>query len=288
MEWVRAADDGMATWTTVDNIIIDDDLSCRALGLLLRWLRRPPGVAIDTINQMIDRAKKDGRKSMEGRDALYSASYELERHGYLVRELTTAPNGQHTWRVVVYARPVPPERRSKPEDRARSEGSPGRKTAARNMPKAPARTPTKGQGRTKSDKATPPVPGNPEPDADGAPIPGKPDSVFQEASFKDSVKDSLSSSDSSSAPCGPSAPEGGASGGEERKSSTKTAKKPRAPRKQAARPVEPFPHPRPSSEPTEGENDAQEDADGLQVCNECWSTYTPVAGQPDDLCANCC
>ncbi|MFC7639630.1 hypothetical protein ACFQWA_28035 [Streptomyces thermogriseus] len=123
MKWYRAPEDlDPPTWTTLDNRVIDDDLSCRALGLLTRWLRRPPGVEIDSIPDMVKRAKREGRTNFEGRDALYAASYELERAGYLVRELVTV-KGRHEWVVRIYSRPVPPERRSDPEDRKRASGA---------------------------------------------------------------------------------------------------------------------------------------------------------------------
>ncbi|MEU3778005.1 hypothetical protein AB0F11_33370 [Streptomyces sp. NPDC032472] len=118
MRWERG-EDLPVTWTTLDNQVVDDDLSCRALGLLTRWLRRPPGAEIDSIPDMVKRAKREGKQRLEGRDALYAASYELEAAGYLVRELTTGETGQHEWVVRIYNRPVEPSRRSDPEDRKR-------------------------------------------------------------------------------------------------------------------------------------------------------------------------
>lgn len=123
MRWERGQDP-VATWTTLDNKVVDDDLSCRALGLLTRWLRRPPGAEIDSIPEMVTRAKRSGKKHLEGRDALYAASYELERAGYLVRELVSGATGQHEWVVRIYSQPVPPEQRSDPDDRKRAKRPP--------------------------------------------------------------------------------------------------------------------------------------------------------------------
>ncbi|GAA1016873.1 hypothetical protein [Streptomyces thermogriseus] len=172
MKWYRAPEDlDPPTWTTLDNRVIDDDLSCRALGLLTRWLRRPPGVEIDSIPDMVKRAKREGRTNFEGRDALYAASYELERAGYLVRELVTV-KGRHEWVVRIYSRPVPPERRSDPEDRKRASG--GRKRAAAPAPKR----------RRAANPQVTPIPGKPDSE--------EPDSENPECSIKNSDNDSLS------------------------------------------------------------------------------------------------
>lgn len=179
MRWERGQDPVGPTWTTLDNQVIDDDLSCRALGLLTRWLRRPPGAELDSITDMIKRAKWSGKKRLEGRDALYAASYELEALGYLVRELVTGPGGRHEWVVRIYSQPVPPEQRSDPEERKRgSKKPPGRR------PKRPRETkPQVG-----------PITGFQEPGNQESVFPdsGEPDSEDQASSLKDSHNDSLS------------------------------------------------------------------------------------------------
>ncbi|MCY0947856.1 hypothetical protein [Streptomyces antarcticus] len=118
MRWERG--DEPVTWTTIDNVAIDADLSDRALGMLVRWLRRPPGVEIDGIPERVKRAKRNGKTRLEGRDAQYAASHELEAEGFLVRELTTNEAGQHEWVVRIYSRPVAPDKRSSPEGRKRA------------------------------------------------------------------------------------------------------------------------------------------------------------------------
>ncbi|MFJ7264976.1 hypothetical protein ACIQV2_33025 [Streptomyces globosus] len=158
--------------------MIDDDLSCRALGLLTRWLRRPPGAEIDSIPDMVKRAKRDGKKRMEGRDALYAASYELELAGYLVRELDTGENGQHEWVVRIYNRPVEPERRSDPADRKRG--------AAKPSATKPQVGPVTGFQESGNKESV-------------SPDSAHPDSADQASSSKDSLKDS-----SLSAPARPS------------------------------------------------------------------------------------
>jgi hypothetical protein len=181
MRWERA--DEPVTWTTIDNAIIDDDLSCRALGLLTRWLRRPPGSELDSIPDMIKRAKRSGKGRIEGRDALYAASYELEAAGYLVRESAVNELGQHEWVVRIYARPVDSDKRSNPEDRKR-----GTRRAPSEKPQVSPITGFQESGSQKS----------------GDPDSGDPDSVDQGFSLKDSVNDSLSghSRPSSDAPEG--------------------------------------------------------------------------------------
>lgn len=169
MRWERA--DEPVTWTTIDNAIIDDDLSCRALGLLTRWLRRPPGAELDSIPDMIKRAKRSGKERIEGRDALYAASYELEAAGYLVREAAVNELGHHEWVVRIYARPVEPNRRSDPEDRKR-----GTRRATSKKPQVSPITGFQESGTQKS----------------GDPDSGDPDSGDQGFSLKDSVNDSLS------------------------------------------------------------------------------------------------
>ncbi|MFF6794559.1 hypothetical protein ACFY9C_36450 [Streptomyces filamentosus] len=148
--------------------MIDADLSARAQGLLLRWLRRPPGAEIDDIPEMVKRSKRAGKKRLEGRDALYKASYELEEEGFLVRERDRGRGGQYEWVVRIYSSPVPPEKRSNPEDRKR-----------------PSRSTPPPQNRRSA-----PVPENPEL-VDQEPVDQEPenqDSADQGFSFKNSVK----------------------------------------------------------------------------------------------------
>lgn len=176
MRWERGHDPIGPTWTAIDNRVVDDDVSCRALGLLTRWIRRPPGVEIDSIPEMVKRAKREGKKGLEGRDALYAASYELETAGYLVRTKERNARGQHEWVVRVYASPVPPEQRSDPAGRER-------------VPKKP---------RTRKHQVSPDTgfqePDNPYP---GFPDTGNPDSGGQGFSSKDSSNDSSLSEDPS-------------------------------------------------------------------------------------------
>lgn len=168
MRWERG-EDLPATWTTLDNAVVDDDLSCRALGLLTRWLRRPPGAEIDSIPDMVKRAKRDGKERLEGRDALYAASYELEEAGYLVRELVSGEGGQHEWVVRIYNRPVEPSRRSNPDDRKR-----GSKRGPRTKPQV---SPITGFQESAVQESA---------DPDSA----QPDSADPDSSSKDSQKDS--------------------------------------------------------------------------------------------------
>ncbi|MEU4118915.1 hypothetical protein AB0F71_31035 [Kitasatospora sp. NPDC028055] len=188
MKWQRGKDFKPKTWTTLDNEVIDDDLSCRALGLLTRWLRRPEGAEIDSVPDMVKRAKWAGKQRLEGRDALYAASYELEEAGYLVRELEANELGQHEWVVNVYSTPVPPEMRSNPADRKRDPE--GRKQA----PKGPKRLPKAGP------KAKPQVAPITDFQESGSqdtarPDSAHPDSADQGSSSKDSPNDSSSSTD---------------------------------------------------------------------------------------------
>lgn len=146
--------------------MIDADLSARAQGLLLRWLRRPPGAEIDDIGEMVKRSKREGKKRLEGRDALYKASYELEEEGFLVREQERGRSGQYEWVVRIYSSPVHPDKRSNPEDRKRA-------------PRV--RAPQKPRSA--------PLPEKPElVDQESA----DQESADQELSFKNSVNDSLS------------------------------------------------------------------------------------------------
>ncbi|MFJ3099612.1 hypothetical protein [Streptomyces hydrogenans] len=163
MRWERAQDP--VTWTTVDNAMVDADLSARAQGLLLRWLRRPPGAEIDDIGAMVKRSKREGKKRLEGRDALYKASYELEEEGFLVREQERTRTGQYEWVVRIYSSPVPMDKRSNPEDRKR----------------APRATPLQEKPRSA------PVPENPELENQE---PENQESGDQELSYKNSLKDS--------------------------------------------------------------------------------------------------
>ncbi|WP_031078534.1 hypothetical protein [Streptomyces sp. NRRL WC-3742] len=169
-----------ATWTTLDNLTVDDDLSCRALGLLTRWLRRPPGVEIDSIPDMVKRAKRSGAKNLEGRDALYAASYELERAGYVVRRLMHHKNGTHEWICEVYSRPVPPEQRTNPDDRKR---------ATKDTPKAAPARRTHGQKTAGEKPPKAPVPENP----DSGPVPGFQDSAHPDSAHPDSESQGSSS-----------------------------------------------------------------------------------------------
>lgn len=184
MRWERAQDP--VTWTTVDNAMVDADLSARAQGLLLRWLRRPPGAELDDIGEMVKRSKRAGKVRLEGRDALYKASYELEAEGFLVREQERGTSGQYEWVVRIYSSPVPPDKRSNPEDRKRA-------TRVR-VPKKPRSAP---------------VPENPELENQE---PADQESADQELSYKDSLKDSPLS--------GPGGPSGDEAGGGEREAAT--------------------------------------------------------------------
>lgn len=175
--------------------MVDDDLSCRALGLLTRWLRRPPGAEIDSIPDMVKRAKRDGKERLEGRDALYAASYELEEAGYLVRELASGEGGQHEWVVRIYNRPVEPSRRSNPDDRKR-----GSKRGPRTKPQV---SPITGFQESAVQESA---------DPDSA----QPDSADPDSSSKDSQKDS-----SLSGPTG--LPSAGAPGTGEREAATPEA-----------------------------------------------------------------
>lgn len=165
VRWERGQD--AVTWTAVDNAMIDADLSARAQGLLLRWLRRPPGSEIDDIGEMVKRSKRAGKKRLEGRDALYKASYELEEEGFLVREQDRSASGRYEWVVRIYSSPVHPDKRSNPEDRKRT-------------PRV----------RTPQTPRSAPVPENPE---RGNQESADQESADQELSYKNSVNDSLSS-----------------------------------------------------------------------------------------------
>ncbi|MDI3390142.1 hypothetical protein QIS99_28710 [Streptomyces sp. B-S-A8] len=101
----------------VDNKAEDADLSCRALGLLVRWLRFPEGAEIPDARELVKQRRRRGCTRIEGRDALYTASYELEAEGFLVRDLVRTENGHHEWVAFVYPYAVPPEERSDPNDR---------------------------------------------------------------------------------------------------------------------------------------------------------------------------
>lgn len=193
-------------WTTTSNDTLWSDLSCRALGLLIRWLSKPSGVEVDTIPEIVTRAKRRGSKRMEGRDALYSASYELELEGFLVRrQIRSDETGQYEWAAFISNRPVPAEARSNPADRKRTTALP--KKPAKGKPKRapeaaaadqPSKTPVPENpflAVTCDDAASSqvsPVPGNPEPEN---PYPG-----FQAFSYKDSPKYSLSGQQPSQAP----------------------------------------------------------------------------------------
>jgi hypothetical protein len=178
-------------YTVVDNDTLWVDLSCRALGLLVRWMSKPPGVEVDTIPDIITRARRRGNKRMEGRDALYTASYELEEEGFLVRRLFTNEKGQHEWAAFVRSRPVPLSERSNPAERKRATVKVGRpKKPSASKAGAPSRGPKPGNpfpGPTRDDAASPQV--NPNP---GKPDSGEPDSVSQASSYQSSLHSSLS------------------------------------------------------------------------------------------------
>lgn len=221
--------DEPTTWTTLDNKTVDDDLSCRALGLLTRWLRRPPGVEVDSIPEMVKRARRNGEKRLEGRDALYAASYELEDAGYIVRELKTNETGQHEWVSMIYSRPVPKSKRSNPRDRKRTNATTGRRTPTAAAKKTAPAKPKAAPASTKAaPRTTAPVPENPElaltcndaassqvSPVTGFPDSGNPTSGFQEVSVKDSSKDSPLPL----TPSGTAAPEGAEATTEERETS---------------------------------------------------------------------
>lgn len=192
MRVFREEDPMDSGYTVIENDTLWVDLSCRALGLLVRWLSKPPGVEVDTIPDIITRARRRGNKRMEGRDALYTASYELEEEGFLVRRLFTNEKGQHEWAAFVRSRPVPQAERSHPDERKRATV---KKPKARKTAPAPAAKPTQDS----------PNPGNPfsAPTCDDAenpqlnPNPGKPDSgdpdsENQASSYQSSLHSSLS------------------------------------------------------------------------------------------------
>lgn len=193
MRVFREEDPMESGYTVLENDTLWVDLSCRALGLLVRWLSKPPGVEVDTIPDIITRARRRGNKRMEGRDALYTASYELEEEGYLVRRLFTNEKGQHEWAAFIRSRPVPPEERSHPDDRKRDTVKNKRaKKAAAAKPAAPSGGPNPGNpfsGPTCEDAASPQV--NPNP---GKPDSGGPNSENQASSYQSSLHSSLSGS----------------------------------------------------------------------------------------------
>jgi hypothetical protein len=200
MRVFREEDPMDSGYTVVNNDTLWIDLSCRALGLLVRWLSKPPGVEIDTIQDMITRSRRRGNKRMEGRDALYTASYELEEEGFLVRRLITNEKGQHEWAAFVRSRPVSPEDRSDPAERKRDT------VKVRGAAKPPAKRPTKATPKpSKQVPAAGPNPGNPfsgltSNDAEssqvspvtGFPDSGDPDSENQASSYQSSLHSSLS------------------------------------------------------------------------------------------------
>lgn len=200
MRVFREEDPMDSGYTVISNDTLWVDLSCRALGLLTRWLSKPPGVEIDTIQDMITRGKRRGNKRMEGRDALYTASYELEEEGFLVRRLFTNEKGQHEWAAFVRSRPVPHEERSDPAGRkrdtakVRGTAKPPAKTAKKAVLKTPKRAPDEN-----------PNPGNPfsgltcddtessqVSPVTGFPDSGDPDSENQASSYQSSLHSSLS------------------------------------------------------------------------------------------------
>lgn len=135
MRIVRAAIE--PGFIAVDNSAEDADLSCRAFGLLARWLRCAPGEEIAPIPDMVKQRKRRGCKRIEGRDSLYTASYELEAEGFLVRRLEPTRGGSE-WVAYVYPSPVPVAERSNPDDRKRTQGKPrAGKTAARGCGRRP-------------------------------------------------------------------------------------------------------------------------------------------------------
>ncbi|MFI6771141.1 hypothetical protein [Streptomyces sp. NPDC050355] len=159
----------------IDNKTEDADLSCRALGLLTRWLRFPEGAEVPSIPELVKERKRRGCKRIEGRDALYSASYELEAEGFLVRSLVRGEGGQHEWAAFIYPHAVPPEERSDPEGRKRRSGP---------VPENPEPAPT-------CDDAAPPVPDFQEP---GTQESANQESETQEASSTNRGQSSSSSS----------------------------------------------------------------------------------------------
>ncbi|MFD5848371.1 hypothetical protein [Streptomyces chartreusis] len=178
-------------YTVVENDTLWVDLSCRALGLLVRWLSKPPGVEVDTIPDIITRARRRGNKRMEGRDALYTASYELEEEGFLVRRLFTNEKGQHEWAAFIRSRPVPQSERSNPAERKRATAKKARpRKLAESRPAGPPDSPKPGNpfsGPTRDDAAKSQVGPNP-----GKPDSGEPDSENQASSYQSSLHSSLS------------------------------------------------------------------------------------------------
>lgn len=196
MRVFREEDPMDSGYTVVGNDTLWVDLSCRALGLLIRWLSKPPGVEVDTIPDIITRARRRGNQRMEGRDALYTASYELEEEGFLVRRLFTNEKGQHEWAAFIRSRPVPPSERSNPAERKRTTAKSAK--AAKKTETAPAgrpgktakRNPNPGipfSGPTCDDAASSLV--DPSP---GKPDSGEPDSENQASSYQSSPHSSLS------------------------------------------------------------------------------------------------
>lgn len=197
MRVFREEDPMDSGYTVVENDTLWVDLSCRALGLLVRWLSKPAGVEVDTIPDIITRARRRGNRRMEGRDALYTASYELEEEGFLVRRLFTNEKGQHEWAAFVRSRPVPPSERSNPAERKRATAKPSkaRKAApsepSRRSPRHRQDDPKPGNpfsGPTRGDAGSPQASPNP-----GKPDSGEPDSENQASSYQSSLHSSLSS-----------------------------------------------------------------------------------------------
>lgn len=194
MRVFREEDPMDSGYTTISNDILWTDLSCRALGLLTRWLSKPPGVEVDTIQDITTRAKRRGNKRMEGRDALYTASYELEEEGFLVRRLFTNEKGQHEWAAFVRSRPVEPSERSNPAGRKRATVK--TTVASKKTAKTPGRP-----ARPHSPKPENPFSGPTSNDATSSqvspvtekPDSGEPDSDFQASSYQSSLHSSLSS-----------------------------------------------------------------------------------------------
>lgn len=176
--WERREDP--TTWTTIDNTPIDDDLSDQALGLLVRWLRRPAGVPLDSIRTMCERDRRAGKTQTNGRSARETQANELERKGYLVRRRWQGERGQWHTTISIGAVPVPPEQRSNPDDRKRAP----KKAKTGRTGTTETRQP--GSGATRSDDTKPQV--APKPDSRGSVRRG---SVRRASFLSHSVKDSL-------------------------------------------------------------------------------------------------
>jgi hypothetical protein len=116
--WTRR--DDPRTWTTIDNTPVDDDLSDEALGLLIRWIRRPPNVDLPSIRTMCEMDRRAGKTSTNGKTSRERSAKELERKGYIVRTRWRDERGHWHTQIEIGMTPVPAELRSDPDERKRT------------------------------------------------------------------------------------------------------------------------------------------------------------------------